>query len=164
MHGFSDEQWLSYLDGDVEHRDQLEAHLIGCRSCWEFNERMARTTTRLIEAANAERRVFPLEDATIQHSLMKVLRRARGQSAARRADPEGEVRARIDSLREIMTPMCGPATAARALKAAANGSPARSLEFVNEDNWKPFLASLKSIAMVMCGETGAHLVWESGQF
>jgi hypothetical protein len=25
------------------------------------------------------------------------------------------------------------------------------------------MTSLKSIATVMCGETGAHLVWESGQ-
>jgi hypothetical protein len=35
---------------------------------------------------------------------------------------------------------------------------------VTEDNWTSFLASLKPIADVMCGETGARLVWESGQF
>jgi hypothetical protein len=49
------------------------------------------------------------------------------------------------------------------LSAAARVSPARSLEQVTLENWTPFLTSLKSIAIVMCGETGAHLVWESGQ-
>jgi hypothetical protein len=34
---------------------------------------------------------------------------------------------------------------------------------VTEDNWTSFLSSLKTIAAVMCGETGARLVWESGQ-
>jgi hypothetical protein len=74
------------------------------------------------------------------------------------------VRKRLDELAVIMAPMCGSQTAERALRAAAQVSPARTLEQVNADNWTPFLSSLKSIATVMCGETGAHLVWERGQF
>ena len=43
IHGFTEEQWDGYIEGqlDEETRDRIEAHLIGCLSCWEFHERMA---------------------------------------------------------------------------------------------------------------------------
>ena len=163
-HGISDDQWASYLDGDPEHRDRVEAHLIGCKRCWEFNERMSRTATRLRSAGEAMRHHFPLSDSVFHRSLRRVLARIRRCDENPETEQAVEVRARLDSLKEVLAPMCGSTTAVRALAAAAMGSPARSLERVNEENWDPFLTSLKSIAVVMCGETGAHLVWESGQF
>jgi hypothetical protein len=163
-HGISDDQWASYLDGEPEHRDQIEAHLIGCKRCWEFNERMSRTATRLDRAGEAVRHHFPLSDGVLLRSLRNVLDRIRRHNEFLETEQALEVRERLDSLREVLAPMCGSTTAVRALAAAAMGSPARSLERVNEENWDPFLTSLKSIAVVMCGETGAHLVWESGQF
>ena len=162
-HGISDDQWASYLDGEPNYRDQIEAHLIGCRQCWEFNERMSRTASRLDAAGGAMRHHFPLPDGILHRSLARVLRRIRRQNEFPESEQPVEVRARLDSLKEVLAPMCGSKTATRALAAAAMGSPARSLERVSEENWHPFLTSLKSIAVVMCGETGAHLVWESGQ-
>lgn len=163
-HGISDDQWASYLDGESEHRDQIEAHLIGCQRCWEFNERMSRTATRLDSAGTAMRHQFPLSDGVLLRSLRSVLARIRRHNESPEEAQAIAVRERLASLREVLAPMCGSTTAVRALAAAAMDSPARSLERVNEENWDPFLTSLKSIAVVMCGETGAHLVWESGQF
>ena len=162
-HGISDDQWTSYLDGELEHRDQIEAHLIGCQPCWEFNERMQRTEARLGIAGEAVRHQYPLSDNVLHRSLQRVLARIWRHKESEIEQAE-EVRARLDSLKEVLAPMCGSGTASRALVAAAMGSPAKSLELVSEENWDPFLANLKSIAVVMCGETGAHLVWESGQF
>ena len=76
----------------------------------------------------------------------------------------GPIQERLDYLESVLAVMCGAHTAARALRAAAVSSPARSLQQVNRDNWEPFLENLASIATVMCGETGAHLVRRSGEF
>ena len=59
--------------------------------------------------------------------------------------------------------MCGSRTAANALQAAAQIAAVRSPEQVTPDNWEPFLDSLTSIATVMCGETGVHLIREGGR-
>ena len=55
-HLFSEEEWTDYIEGRIgaESRDRIEAHLIGCLSCWEFNERMA-TATRALELKPARR-------------------------------------------------------------------------------------------------------------
>ena len=160
IHGISDQEWVAYLDGELEavDRDRLETHFIGCAICWEFFDRVARTTARLDAAGKATRHSVPLSDDELHRSMSEVLariRRGRLQTT--------EVRERLDCLERVMAPMCGTTTATRALRAAAQGSPAQSLEYVTADNWTPFLSSLRSIAAVMCGETGAHLVWESGQ-
>jgi anti-sigma factor RsiW len=175
-------------------RDRLESHLIGCLTCWERYRRLAETTAALGEAADELQGHFPLADGQLYAALHRVRARIRaegdeaapaqaltssisglkqrspvsGQRAAWPSFKSGAdaspVRERLDRLESVMAPMCGSRTALRALQAAALGSPARSLEKVTRDNWTPFLTSLTSIAAVMCGETGAHLVWESGQF
>src|SRR5215470_7310652 len=150
-HLFSEEEWNDYIDGriDDEARDRIEAHIIGCLSCWEFYERMA-TATRALTACGA--------------GLRAAFAKINEAEAAKRERPLRAIQQRLDALAEVMAPMCGSQTAIKALRAAAQVSPARSLESVTEDNWTSFLSSLKTIAAVMCGETGARLVWESGQF
>lgn len=164
IHGISDEQWLAYLDHelDASARDLLEAHILGCASCWEFNDRMARSTMQLAAQGRIARHSVPLTDEHLHSSLSATLARIRGQEQVRGPWQTAEVKARILSLERVMAPMCGAKTAVKALRAAAQGSPAQSLDHVSQDNWTPFLASLRSIATVMCGETGAHLVWEWG--
>lgn len=160
IHGISDQEWVAYLDGELEavDRDRLETHFTGCAICWEFFDRVAQTTARLDAAGKATRHSVPLSDDELRRSMGEVLARIR-----RGRLRTTEVRERLDCLERVMAPMCGTTTATRALRAAAQGSPAQSLEYVTADNWTPFLSSLRSIAAVMCGETGAHLVWESGQ-
>lgn len=166
IHGISDEEWISYLDGDLDAdgRDRLEAHLIGCKRCWEFNERMLVSSSMLSAEGRSMRQNLALDDAALNSNLRSFFGRLRAESSVMGVEQAPEVRARLDSLKDVMTPMCGSTTAVRALMVAAQGSPAKSLERITEENWSPFLTTLKSIAVVMCGETGAHLVWESGQY
>src|SRR5882672_8142614 len=150
-HLFSEEEWNDYLEEQIddETRDRFEAHLIGCLSCWKFYERMANATQALRVSGAGLRSVFAKIDEA---------------EGAKRDQPRRVIQQRLDALAAVMAPMCGSQTATKALRAAAQVSHARSLERVTEDNWTSFLMSLKPIAAVMCGETGARLVWESGQF
>ncbi len=165
-HLFSEEEWIDYIDGriDDEARDRIEAHIIGCLSCWEFYERMA-TATRALKACGAGlRAAFALQDRRLNAGLRAVFAKINEAEAAKRERPLRAIQQRLDALAAVMAPMCGSQTAIKALRAAAHVSLAASLESVTEDNWTSFLSSLKPIAAVMCGETGARLVWESGQF
>jgi hypothetical protein len=164
-HLFSEQEWNDYIEGQIddETRDRIEAHLIGCLGCWEFYERMA-TATRALRASGAGMRaIFALQDRRLRAGLRAVFAKIDEAEAAERDRPRRAIQQRLDALAAVMAPMCGSQTATNALRAAAQVSPARSLELVTEDNWTPFLTSLKSISAVMCGETGARLVWESGQ-
>jgi len=166
MHVLSEEEWNDYIEGriDDETRDRVEAHLIGCLSCWEFNERMANATRALKVSGAGMRAIFALQDRQLSAGLRAVFAKINEAESAERGQPRRAIQQRLDALAAVMAPMCGSQTAIKALRAAAKFSPARSLELVTEDNWTPFLTSLKSISTVMCGETGAKLVWESGQF
>jgi hypothetical protein len=164
-HVFSEVEWNDYIEGQIddETRDRIEAHLIGCLSCWEFYERMANVTRALGASGAGMRAILALQDRQLSAGLRGVFAKINEAEAAKRDRPRRVIQQKLDALAAVMAPMCGSQTAIKALRAAAQGSPARSLELVTEDNWTPFLASLKSISAVMCGETGARLVWESGQ-
>jgi hypothetical protein len=165
-HGFSEKEWNDYVEGqgDEEMRDRIEAHLIGCLACWEFHERMAHTTQALRAAGAGMRAIFAMPDQRLRAGLRNVFAKIGMAEIDEVSSSRRTVKEKLDALVAVMAPMCGAQTALKALRAAAVVSPARSLERVTEDNWTPFLKSLKSIATVMCGETGARLVWESGQF
>jgi hypothetical protein len=165
-HLFSEEEWNDYIEGDVddETRDRFEAHLIGCLSCWKFYERMANATEALRTSGAGMRAIFALQDRQLSAGLRGVFAKIDEAESAEREEPRRLIQQRLDALAAVMAPMCGSQTATRALRAAARVSRARSLESVTEDNWTSFLTSLKPIAAVMCGDTGARLVWESGQF
>jgi anti-sigma factor RsiW len=164
-HLFSEEEWTDYIDGglDDEARDRIEAHLFGCLSCWEFYERMANATRALGASGAGMRAAFALQDRRLNAGLRAVFAKINEAEASKRERPLRAIQQRLDALAAVMAPMCGSQTATKALRAAAQVSPARSLERVTEDNWTSFLTSLKTIAAVMCGETGARLVWERGQ-
>ncbi len=167
-HAFSEETWNDYIEGQIddETRDRIEAHLIGCLTCWEFYERMANTNQALRVNGAGMRAIFALQDQQLSAGLRGVFAKINAAETGSHAglQPRRAIQQRLEALAAVMTPMCGSQTAIKALRAAAQVSPACSLESVTEDNWTSFLASLKSIAAVMCGETGARLVWESGQF
>lgn len=165
IHGFTEKEWNDYLEGCAAEnlQDRLEAHLIGCLSCWELHHQLAHTTEALRASGALIRAQLSLQDSQLHAGLRGVFEKLRASEAAH---PEAHhaIRQRLEELAAVMTLMCGSQTAVKALRAAAQDSPARSLDGVTADNWTQFLQRLKSIAAVMCGDTGAHLVWESGQF
>lgn len=161
MHDFSEREWAEYIDGiaDEETRNRLEAHLFGCLSCWEFYDRMASTTEELRVAGDVLRRVHNAGDRALYNGLQRIFEKLGGEGA----ELAGSIQQRLGALTDVMAPMCGSQTALKALRAAAEDSPARSLDHLTEDNWAPFMKNLRSIATVVCGDTGAHLVWERGK-
>jgi hypothetical protein len=166
IHGFSETDWNDYLEGaaDESLRDRIEAHLIGCWDCWEFHNRMARTASALRSSGERLRVSLALPDQALHAGLRGVFEKLNATEQAAADSSIKAIKEKLDALAAVLTPMCGAQTAVNALRAAAVDSPARSLDRINAGNWTAFLKRLRSIAAVMCGETGARLVWESGQF
>jgi hypothetical protein len=169
IHGFSEKDWNDYIEGlaDESLHDRIEAHLIGCWDCWDFYGQMAHATEALRSTGENIRASLTLPDRALHAGLHGVFEKLNAAESAMGLTDTSRHRAieqKLEALAAVMTPMCGSQTAINALRAAAVNSPAQSLEQVTADNWPSFLNHLKSIAIVMCGETGAHLVWERGQF
>lgn len=169
IHGITKKDWNDYVEGLANEttRDRIEAHLIGCLGCWELYDQMAHATETLRATGQGIRAGSMLQDRELYaglHGVYEKLRMAETVQPASAVALHLAIQRKLEELAAVMTPMCGSNTAIKALQAAANGSPARSLDQVTVDNWTPFLKSLNAIASVMCGDTGAHLVWESGQF
>ena len=158
-HGISELEWNDYLDGrgTVELRDRIEAHMIGCLECWQLYERLSDATRELVEASEEARSGLPLEDRRMHAMLRGIFSRIRS------GPTKSHIEGRLNLLEGVLTPFCGSQAALSALHAAAQKSPARSLDRVTPDNWAPFLENLSAIATAMCGATFAGLIRESGQ-
>lgn len=158
-HGITDLEWIAYLDGDapIEVRDRIEAHLTGCLVCWEFYERTSAATGQLEDAGQEVRRVLKMDDAQL-HRMM------RGVFAEIRTQPQAiDLQDKLDTLENVLAPICGAQAATQVLRSAAMHSPARTLAEITRENWEPFLERLRMIIAAMCGDTCARLVWEQGR-
>jgi hypothetical protein len=165
-HGISTQQWDAYSEGELTEkaRDQLEAHLLGCHACWDFYTQRMQATQLLRAAGAAMRDAVPLREGAATQGLQAVLARARfgdADTALHLLHPG--IRERLADLSTLLTLLCGAAMAERVLTIAAFGSPARSLNAVTPGTWEPFLQRLTALARFVGGETGANLIWESGQ-
>ena len=164
-HGISKQEWEEYSEGRLsgEARDRIEAHLIGCVSCWEIYDQLCAASNQLRAMGTEVRRATQLSDSQMHAAMNRFFVRS-GQSSANGNAINSPIHERLNQLETVMAAMCGPRTATNALQAAAQKSPARAIEQITADHWESFMLNLTSIATVMCGETGAHLIWESGQF
>lgn len=163
QHGITELEWNEYLDGSAktEIRDRIEAHLIGCLSCWEFYERLASGSQRLNDASAEARNQLTLDDRRLHLMLHNIFANLHSETA--QAPNQTQIQIWLEALKTVLTPICGKQVAARVLHAAAKLSPAQSLERVRPENWEPFLDRLTAIAEAMCGDTFATLVQEKGQ-
>src|SRR5262249_8136519 len=123
IHGFSEEQWNDYTEGQIddETRDQIEAHLIGCLSCWEFYERMANATWALRASGAGTRAIFALQDQQLHAGLRGVFAKINAAETGKRkvgVHPRRAIQQKLDALAAVMAPMCGTRTAIKALSAA----------------------------------------------
>ncbi|SRR6266545_534849 len=164
-HGISEQQWLDYLDQQLDsgERARVELHLAGCVECREFHSRISRTVKSLQEMGVEMRHGFPLDDEQLHISLAKVLARVLDAEARRDGLSQADIEERLNHLEDCLALMCGSWTAVNALRVAARNSIHDSLGQLTEDNWPVFLKRLTSIASVFCGDSGAKLVWEYGK-
>ncbi len=163
QHGINEQEWNDYLDGSAkpETRDRIEAHMIGCLSCWEFYERLAGASRSLNEASAEARDQLTLEDRQLHRMLHNVFASLRNEPVE--VPNQKQIQIWLEALKTMLTPICGKQMANHVLQAAAKRSPAQSLERVRPDNWEQFLDRLTAIAAAMCGDTFATLVQERGQ-
>ncbi|HQR34378.1 MAG TPA: hypothetical protein PLK30_16685 [Blastocatellia bacterium] len=162
-HGITELEWNEYLDGNANAslRDRIEAHLIGCWSCWEFYEGLASASQTLDEASAEARAQLTLDDRRLHLMVHNIFARVHSEPAP--IPNQTQIQTWLEALKTVLTPICGKQMASRVLQAAAKLSPAQSLERVRPENWEPFLDRLTSIAEAMCGDTFATLVQEKGQ-
>jgi hypothetical protein len=163
-HGISELEWNDYLDGRAatEVRDRIEAHMIGCLECWESYERLSGATEELHSAGEEARQGLTVDDRQLHLMLRGTFSRLRADNASPAVS--SQVQGRLNQLETVLAPFCGAQAAVFALHAAAQNSPARSLDQVTPENWAPFLERLATLATAMCGATFAGLVRESGRF
>src|SRR5215470_7995896 len=120
MHVSSEESWNDYIEGQIddESRDRIEAHLIGCLSCWEFYERMANATQALRVNGAGMRALFALQDQQLSAGLRgvfaKIYEEADTAQPERVAQPRRAIQLKLETLAAVMTPMCGSQTAIKA--------------------------------------------------
>jgi hypothetical protein len=165
MHGISAEEWIDYLDRrlDGSARARIEAHMADCSKCREFYGRIE-SAVKSLEAAGSEIiRGLPLGDEKINLSLAKILARILDAEANQQQLTPAAISERLNHLEELLALMCGSWTAASVLRVAAEGTRARSLNHLTQDNWASFLERLTSITSVFCGTAGARLVREYGR-
>lgn len=162
-HGITPEHWEAYVADDLapEERDRIEAHMIGCVSCWEFHERLACLTDQLQTDGTRLGHRYPLSNELLQAGLRATF--ARICASQEGSVAPNSIQQRLQELEAVITVFCGSQTAVNALQTAAERSPAHSLKQVTRENWEPFLQRLSAIAHVLCGRTGARLVFESGR-
>src|SRR5512145_1882437 len=96
-HIISEEEWNDYIEGQIddETRDRIEAHLIGCLSCWEFYERMANATRALRASGAGMRAIFALQDRQLSAGLRGVFERIGEAEAAKRDRPRRVIQQRL---------------------------------------------------------------------
>jgi hypothetical protein len=164
-HCVSDKDWDEYIEGGPPGaaRDRVEAHLINCRRCWDAYEQRLHVTRVLREAGAEVRKTIQASSERVELGRRRVMARVEAAEAGAVWPTHPRIRERLDDITSLMTLLCGAQMADRALAVAAHGSPARSLGRVTPETWEPFLDRLTSLARFVGGETGADLIWESGQ-
>ena len=165
-HGISEQDWIEYLDNRLlpGERGRIDEHLLTCRQCQEFERRMARTVEMLQDVGDVTRRHYVMQDEQLYVSLAKVLGRVLDVEASEKSLGRRAILERLNYVEELLATMCGSWTAVNALRVAAKSSLVGSVDNLTEHNWISFLKKLTSITSVFCGDAGARLLWEYGQF
>ena len=164
-HGITEQEWEAYSEGclDEAASDRIEAHLIGCLTCWEEYERLKKAANAWHAAGAAVRWQTPLSDAALHEGLQRVLARARATDITQDITEKAAIQTRLTQLEDVLALLCGTRTAFCALRTAANSTPAHRLNLLTAEHWEPFLDRLASIALVLCGAAGAELIRAGGQ-
>jgi anti-sigma factor RsiW len=163
MHEFSEDEWNDYLDGraDPVTGARFEAHLSGCDECADLRRRLRLAEGQLRLQSGILQHAPLMSEAQVDAAWQRVVTQLR----AKEITPQRvfSIPERLRFLEDLLMLLCGARTASNALRVAAEGLSAETPEQLSFDHWPQFLDKLTAITTVMCGKTGARLVWESGR-
>ena len=158
-HTFTRQQWIEYTCGEATTavRVAMDDHMLRCAEC--------RSTSRMFEAVEGElvaaMAMFRDSLPDLESSSERAYERWRERRTP--AVVTEQVSRRIVRLQLFLAPICGFGTAERAMLAAAERSPADSVELLTELEWPAFVKHLSSIVSALCGEPSGRLLWHIGQ-
>ncbi len=157
-HGVNEQQWLRYLDGELNRieRTQFEDHLAACPSCTSeagdlrrWHELLRTEGARLGEALRAGGECV---EQLVEQSVLRV----RGRHAG-----PWTVRDGLSILRSIMEPICGSGATNAAMSLAIRRS-AGAEEDLSGTNWALFVGNLREATTVVCGLATGRLISRAG--
>lgn len=134
-------------------RVAIDDHISRCEECGATSRMLRDVEGELVAAMARFRESLP----GLEASAERAYERWREQ---RETD---QVSRRIVRLQLFLAPICGFGTAERAMLAAAERSPADSVELLTELEWPVFVKHLSSIVSALCGEPSGQLLWHIGQ-
>jgi hypothetical protein len=158
-HTFTRQQWIEYACGDATTalRLAMDDHIANCADCRATSRMLADVEGELVAAVAIFRDSLPGLESSSGRAY-ELWRERRVPAAA-----TDQVSRRIIRLQLFLAPICGFGTAERAMLAAAERSPADSVELLTELEWPAFVKHLSSIVSALCGEPSGRLLWHIGQ-
>ncbi len=162
-HGISDEEWEDYLASKTtpQARDRIEAHLIGCLSCWQRYQQESLVIGALEEASAEAREQLTISGRRLSSMFEPILANIR--ASEKDAAMPVNIRSSLESLKSVLDPVFGSRAAIRAMQLAANGSYTFSLDRITQEGWNAFLERLTVITSIICGDVFAGLIKEQGK-
>jgi len=158
-HGISEQDWMRYLDGDLERVEwqRVDDHVAACQACAsqaselrQWQGLLREEGTRLGEAIRSDERQV---ETLIERSLDRI-RRARAAAAWTVTDG-------LSLLRFVMEPICGSGATRAAMNLAIQRS-AGSEEDLTGTNWGLFVVNLGEATTLVCGLATGRLVSRAG--
>jgi hypothetical protein len=159
-HGYSHEDWLAFLDGTLaeEQRKRLIVHSRECANCAATLSGFAQWEQMLAAEAAVSQVLLKAADKRVHRLTARILERIHESAEERSATDQELVAEALDTLREVLVPICGLNAVETTMQVAAERSSAARLNRVGTPNWRDFVTSLSSVVASYCGITPARLV------
>lgn len=157
MHGFSEEEWIGYLEGSLpaEDRRAFESHLGACAPCARRASGLAGLGEALRAAGGRRRgRVNTGPDRVARIEKAVLARAGLGPASA----PRFLVAQSIQVLRACLEPTCGTSSADRVIRLAARRSVPAGVDELTGAHWPAFVSHLGDILASLCGASAARSI------
>lgn len=155
MHGFSEQQWLEFLEGALpaDQTARLTAHVGQCEECSRTASELRTWQAAISAEAGRLCQGFHRSEAEISALLDRFFDRLY------RGGPAIPIEKRLLLLDVLLTPLCGPEAVRRLVRAA--GSACRAADLQDSD-WPLFITHLSALAASVCGTAAGRLIHQAG--
>ena len=155
MHGFSEQQWLEFLDGSLPAAQtaRFTAHVGQCGDCRRTASELRAWQAAISAEAGRLCEGFHRSEAEVAALLDRFLDRLHRGGAAI------PIEKRLLLLNVLLTPLCGPEAVRRLVRAAGSACCAPALR---DADWTLFINHLSALAASVCGTSAGRLIHQAG--